>query len=186
MIDLENVDIVGKDYRGSQAEMLKTEFSPEQLSLLRSDHAGELGAVNIYKGILWYTRDPAVVAFANCHLEVESKHLASVESILIPENRSILSPLWVIAGRVLGLMAVVGGKNFLFSTIASVEEFVVEHYEQQLPFFSGTVQELLKQMMVDENTHREDAAHRSLRRYMLWDSLVKKGCGLAVSASSKC
>ena len=52
MIDLENVDIVGKDYRGSQAEMPKTEFSPEQLSLLRSDHAGELGAVNIYKGIL--------------------------------------------------------------------------------------------------------------------------------------
>lgn len=186
MNDLENVNIVGKNYRESQAEMLKTKFSPEQLSLLRSDHAGELGAVNLYKGILWYTRDPAIVAFANCHLEVESKHLASVESILIPENRSILSPLWVVAGRVLGLMAVVGGKNFLFSTIASVEEFVVEHYEQQLPFFSGTVQELLKQMMVDENTHREDAAHRSLRRYMLWDSLVKKGCGLAVSASSKC
>ena len=177
---------VGNNYRGSQVEMLKIEFSPKQLSLLRSDHAGELGAVNIYKGILWYTRDPAVVAFANCHLEVESKHLASVESILIPKNRSILSPLWVIAGRVLGLMAVVGGKNFLFSTIASVEEFVVEHYERQIPFFSGTVQELLREMMVDENTHREDAAHRSSRRYMLWDCLVKKACSLAVSASSKC
>lgn len=166
--------------------MLKIDFSPQQLSLLRSDHAGELGAVNIYKGILWCARDPAVVAFANCHLEVESKHLASVESLLIPKHRSTLSPLWVVAGRALGLMAVVGGKNFLFSTIASVEEFVVEHYKQQLPFFSGTVQDLLKEMMVDENTHREDAAHRSSRRHMLWEILVKKGCGLAVSASSKC
>ena len=166
--------------------MLKIDFSPQQLSLLRSDHAGELGAVNIYKGILWCARDPAVVAFANCHLEVESKHLASVESLLIPKHRSTFSPLWVVAGRALGLMAVVGGKNFLFSTIASVEEFVVEHYKQQLPFFSGTVQDLLKEMMVDENTHREDAAHRSSRRHMLWEILIKKGCGLAVSASSKC
>ena len=166
--------------------MLKIDFSPQQLSLLRSDHAGELGAVNIYKGILWCARDPAVVAFANCHLEVESKHLASVESLLIPKHRSTFSPLWVVAGRALGLMAVVGGKTFLFSTIASVEEFVVEHYKQQLPFFSGTVQDLLKEMMVDENTHREDAAHRSSRRHMLWEILVKKGCGLAVSASSKC
>ena len=107
--------------------MLKIDFSPQQLSLLRSDHAGELGAVNIYKGILCCARDPEIVAFANCHLEVESKHLASVESILIREKRSILSPLWVVAGRLLGLMAVFGGKNFLFSTIASVEEFVVEH-----------------------------------------------------------
>ncbi len=115
--------------------MLKIDFSPQQLSLLRSDHAGELGAVNIYKGILWCARDPAVVAFANCHLEVESKHLASVESLLIPKHRSTFSPLWVVAGRALGLMAVVGGKTFLFSTIASVEEFVVEHYKQQLPFF---------------------------------------------------
>ena len=166
--------------------MLKIDFSPQQLSLLRSDHAGELGAVNIYKGILWCARDPAVVAFANCHLEVESKHLASVESLLIPKHRSTLSPLWVVAGRALGLMAVVGGKNFLFSTIASVEEFVVEHYKQQLPFFSGTVQDLLKEMMADETTHREDAAHRSSRRHMLWEILVKKGCGLAVFAPSKC
>ena len=165
---------------------LEVVFSTKQLSLLRSDHAGEIGAVNIYKGILWCAKDPVVLAFANCHLEVESKHLASVESILTRKKRSILSPLWVVAGRLLGLMAVFGGKNFLFSTIASVEEFVVEHYEQQLSFFSGTVQELLKDMMVDENTHREDAAHRSSRRYMLWDILVKKGCGLAVSASSKC
>ena len=163
-----------------------SDFSPQQLSLLRSDHAGELGAVNIYKGILCCARDPEIVAFANCHLEVESKHLASVESILIREKRSILSPLWVVAGRLLGLMAVFVGKNFLFSTIASVEEFVVEHYKQQLSFFSGTVQELLKDMMVDENTHREDAANRSSRRHMLWDILVKKGCGLAVAASSKC
>ena len=164
---------------------LKIDFSSQQLSLLRSDHAGEIGAVNIYKGILWCAKDPAVLAFANCHLEVESRHLESVESILTPENRSIFSPLWIVAGRVLGLVAVAGGQNFLFSTIASVEEFVVEHYERQLPFFHGSVRELLLEMMSEEDTHREDAAHRSSKKFAFWDFLVKKGCGLAVLASSR-
>ena len=164
---------------------LKIDFSTQQLSLLRSDHAGEIGAVNIYKGILWCARDPVVLAFANCHLEVESRHLKTVESILTPENRSIFSPLWIVAGRVLGVVAVAGGHNFLFSTIASVEEFVVEHYERQLPFFHGTVRELLLEMMSEEDTHREDAAQRSSKKFAFWDLLVKKGCGLAVLASPR-
>ena len=164
---------------------LKIDFSSYQLSLLRSDHAGEIGAVNIYKGILWCAKDPVVLAFANRHLEVELRHLESVERILTPKNRSILSPLWILAGRVLGLVAVAGGQNFLFSTIASVEEFVVEHYERQLPFFHGSVRELLLQMMSEEDSHREDAALRSSKKFAFWDLLVKKGCFLAVLASSR-
>ena len=164
---------------------LKIDFSSYQLSLLRSDHAGEIGAVNIYKGILWCAKDPVVLAFANCHLEVESRHLESVERILTPKNRSILSPLWILAGRVLGLVAVAGGRNFLFSTIASVEEFVVEHYERQLPFFHGSVRELLLQMMSEEDSHREDASLRSSKKFAFWDLLVKKACFLAVLASSR-
>ena len=85
----------------------------------------------------------------------------------------------------LGVLAAVGGKNFLFSTIAGVEEFVVEHYERQLPFFEGPVQELLIKMMSEEDMHREDATHRSSKRFAFWDFLVKKGCSAAVSASSR-
>ena len=162
---------------------VQSELSSEQLSLLRSDHAGEVGAVNIYKGILWCSRDPAVVAFAKSHLKVESNHLASVENLLTPEHRSIFSPLWVISGRVLGVLGVLGGKNFLFSTIASVEEFVVEHYQQQLPFFSGALQKLLIKMMGEEDLHREDAVNRSSRKFRSWNFIVKKGCALAVTAS---
>ncbi len=163
---------------------LDENFSAEQLSLLRSDHAGEIGAVNIYKGILWCARDPEVVAFAQCHLKTESKHLASVETILSPEHRSVFLPLWVFAGRVLGVLGVLGGKNFLFSTIANVEEFVVDHYMHQYPFFSGGVKELLLEMTEDEDSHREDAVNRiSEKEYKVWSFVVKKGCGLAVLAS---
>ena len=38
-------------------------------SFLRSDHAGEVGAVYIYKGILSIAKDPALVEFSKRHLE---------------------------------------------------------------------------------------------------------------------
>ena len=163
---------------------LQEDFSSQQISLLRSDHAGEIGAVNIYKGILWCAKDPEIIAFAQCHLKTESKHLASVETILRSEHRSVFSPIWVVAGRALGVLGVLGGKNFLFSTIASVEEFVVDHYIQQYPFFSGGVKELLLEMTEDEDAHREDAANRTSERgFKVWSFIVKKGCGLAVLAA---
>ena len=165
---------------------IEADFSAQQLSLLRSDHAGEIGAVNIYKGVLWCARDPEIVAFAQCHLETELKHLSLVETILTSEHRSLFSPLWVMAGRVLGVIGVLGGKSFLFSTIASVEEFVVDHYIQQYPFFSGGVKDLLVEMTEDEDAHREDAANRaSEKKFKIWDFLVKKGCGLAVLTAMK-
>ena len=49
---------------------------------LRSDHAGELGAVWIYHGILWATKDEQVRAFAEKHLLTESRHLLEIESVL--------------------------------------------------------------------------------------------------------
>ena len=90
------------------------------------------------------------------------------------------------AGRALGVLGVLGGKNFLFSTIASVEEFVVDHYTQQFPFFSGGVKDLLVEMTLDEDAHRQDAAKRSSEKeFKTWHLLVKKGCGLAVLAAMK-
>ena len=68
---------------------IEVDFSAQQLSLLRSDHAGEIGAVNIYKGILWCAKDPEIVAFAQCHLRTELKHLSLVETILTSQHRSV-------------------------------------------------------------------------------------------------
>ncbi|MDC2963580.1 hypothetical protein OA067_01595 [Gammaproteobacteria bacterium] len=61
----------------------------------------------------------------------------------------------------------------------------MDHYERQLPFFHGSVRELLLEMMSEEDAHREDAAHHSSKEFAFWDFLVKKGCGLAVLASSR-
>ena len=49
---------------------------------MRSNHAGETGAVWIYKGILTVSRDPAIRLFAEHHLATEQTHLGFFEDWL--------------------------------------------------------------------------------------------------------
>ena len=48
----------------------------------RSNHAGETGAVYIYKGILMVSRDPEIRKFSLEHLNTESQHLKLIEEAL--------------------------------------------------------------------------------------------------------
>ncbi len=45
------------------------------LGELRSDQAGETGAVAIYRGILWVSKDASIRRFAEHHLLTEQDHL---------------------------------------------------------------------------------------------------------------
>ena len=54
---------------------------------LRSDHAGEAGAVQIYRGILAVSRNEVVRAFARQHMATEQRHLAFFEGWLSPRAR---------------------------------------------------------------------------------------------------
>ena len=58
---------------------------------LRSDHAGEVGAVYIYKGILKIAKDPELVNFSKRHLATEESHLLKIELQLA--SVSYLMPL---------------------------------------------------------------------------------------------
>jgi ubiquinone biosynthesis monooxygenase Coq7 len=67
---------------------------------LRSDHAGETGAVFIYKGIAKVAKiinDSELSHLANEHGATESEHLALIESVLPVNLRSRLLVLWCIA-----------------------------------------------------------------------------------------
>jgi hypothetical protein len=71
---------------------------------LRTDHAGEAGAVMIYRGVLAVARDDTLRAFAQHHLETESRHLALIEEVVPPSGRSRLLPLWRVAGWLTGAL----------------------------------------------------------------------------------
>ena len=64
---------------------------------LRSDHAGETGAVAIYRGILAISRSNEIHSFGEAHLQTEQQNLQLIETILPRNARSAFLPLWRVA-----------------------------------------------------------------------------------------
>ena len=78
---------------------------------LRSDHAGEYGAVMIYRGILAISRDAQARQFAERHLVTEARHLKLMEEIVPPANRTRLLPLWHVMGWLTGALPALFGRR---------------------------------------------------------------------------
>ncbi len=135
---------------------------PDLVADLRSDHAGETGAVLIYRGILAVTRDPDLRAFASAHMETESRHLALLDGLLPPHERSRLLPLWRVAGFLTGFLPALFGPRAVYATIDAVETFVDTHYEEQIRKLStegsgGALRAVLLSCQADEVHHRDEA-----------------------------
>ena len=148
-----------------------TQLPARLISDLRADHAGETGAVMIYRGILAATRDAAVRRFAHEHLATEAAHLAAIELLLAPRHRSRLLPLWRAAGWLTGALPAWVGPLPTYATIEAVETFVDQHYTDQIeaidrldPVRAQALLQALRTQLhalrADEIHHRDDAAAR--------------------------
>ena len=158
---------------------------------LRTDHAGEVGAVCIYQGVLQFARDPVLRAFAEHHLVTEQKHLRLIAGWLPKSEYSRLLPLWRLAGFLTGALPALFGSKAVYATIAAVETFVNQHYEDQIraleskPELSDLRQTLLD-CQADEVAHRDEAAAAlgSARPNLVlraWCAMVGTGSKAAVS-----
>ena len=99
---------------------------------LRSDHAGETGAVYIYKGIVAVAQwrdDVEMLTFAKAHGATEADHLSQIEHWLPMAQRSLLLGPWRLAGWLTGALPALFGRRAVFGTIAAVETFVDHHYQ---------------------------------------------------------
>jgi demethoxyubiquinone hydroxylase (CLK1/Coq7/Cat5 family) len=156
---------------------------------LRSDHAGESGAVMIYRGILAVSRDAAVRAFAQRHLQTEQRHLAAMETLVPPASRTRLLPAWRLAGFLTGALPALASPQVVYATIAAVETFVDRHYLQQIERLpvdgeGGSLRAQLESFRHDELEHRDEAAAlAAVRRGPLlraWAAVVEAGSAAAV------
>ncbi len=133
------------------------------LSDLRTDHAGEVGAVWIYKGVLMCSRDAALRDFAARHLATEQIHLERVKEWLPPAHYSRLLPVWRLAGFLTGALPALLGTRAVYTTIEAVETFVDHHYEEQVQALQSQpelvhLRETLQECQADEIRHRDEAA----------------------------
>ena len=129
---------------------------------LRSDHAGETGAVWIYRGLLAVSRDAGVREFAKRHLATEQGHLDKIEMVLPWPQRSRLLPAWRAAGFATGALPALFGPRAVYATIAAVETFVDQHYQHQIDKLANRPEyaellALLIECQKDECEHRDEA-----------------------------
>jgi demethoxyubiquinone hydroxylase (CLK1/Coq7/Cat5 family) len=129
---------------------------------LRSDHAGETGAVWIYHGLLATSRNSGVREFARRHRSTEQGHLDKIEAVLPWPQRSRLLPGWRVAGFLTGALPALFGPRAVYATIAAVETFVDQHYQHQIDKLQnrpehGALLELLLHCQQEECEHRDEA-----------------------------
>jgi ubiquinone biosynthesis monooxygenase Coq7 len=161
---------------------------------LRSDHAGEAGAVMIYRGILAGSRDPAIRRFAAAHGVTERGHLDLLETLLPPRQRSLLLPLWRVAGWLTGFLPALAGPRAIYATIDAVETFVDHHYQAQIDRLpasgpGGALRAALAACQADEVHHRDEARACLHARpgpiLRAWAWVVAAGSNAAVSAARR-
>jgi 3-demethoxyubiquinol 3-hydroxylase len=144
-------------------------ITPALWAELRSDQAGETGAVAIYRAILAISRDADVRAFASRHLATEQEHLRLINTWLPPARRSRLLPVWRLAGWMTGALPALVGRRAVYQTIAAVETFVDHHYADQLRMIDAlpadpklaALRALLAACRADEVEHRDEARELS-------------------------
>ena len=165
---------------------------------LRSDHAGETGAVWIYRGVLATSRNGALRAFAQAHLATEQEHLRLIAALLPWPQRSRLLPLWRVAGFLTGALPALAGPRAVYATIAAVETFVDTHYQQQIDQIdalpeaerasAAPLRALLARCQADECHHRDEATGLGMALRgappgwltRTWCALVGRGSAAAV------
>ncbi|HEX4916397.1 MAG TPA: demethoxyubiquinone hydroxylase family protein [Limnobacter sp.] len=162
---------------------------------LRSDQAGETGAVWIYKGVLAVARNPELRAFAQQHLQTEQTHLQGINGVLPVLRRSKLLPVWRLAGFLTGALPALFGARNVYLTIAAVETFVDRHYAEQIDKLQtlGTHPTLLAQLQryqADECHHREEAANRVEEQSFnavqrLWCKAIAVGSAVGVGLARR-
>jgi len=159
---------------------------------LRSDHAGETGAVYIYKGIIAVARlikDQELLQFAKEHEATEAEHLRLIEAVLEEKYRSRLLGPWRLAGWLTGAIPVLFGRKAVYATIDAVETFVEQHYQEQINYLKidgGCKQllELLIRCQADEIDHKNEARSKASPSLPLalraWCAMVGSGSAAAV------
>lgn len=175
---------------------------------LRSDHAGEVGAVQIYRGMLAVSRDPELRAFAEHHLATEQAHLLTIEAHLPAAHHSRLLAAWRVAGWVTGALPALFGPRVAYATVAAVETFVNQHYADQLVLIDSLLQASnsstalppeeasrlsllradLERCRLDELQHRDEALTAGAAQGWLvdlWTGLVGRGSASAVALARR-
>ncbi|MCR6631545.1 MAG: demethoxyubiquinone hydroxylase family protein [Magnetospirillum sp.] len=161
--------------------------------ILRVDQAGELGAVRIYQGqraVLGQGRHGPLLA----KMAAQEQHHLDTFNRLISERRvrpTALSPLWHVAGFVLGAGTALLGERAAMACTVAVEEAIDEHYAgqaAQLGEDEADLKATIEIFRTEELEHRDIGLANEAEKapaYPLLSGAIKTGCKLAIWLSER-
>jgi ubiquinone biosynthesis monooxygenase Coq7 len=165
--------------------------------ILRVDHAGELAAVQIYRGqraVMGASARQARLAAHFAELEAqEGEHLARFDRLLT-ERRvrpTILTPVWRLAGFALGAGTALLGEKAAHACTEAVESVIEGHYAEQIAEVEARDPDLaaeLAKFRDEELAHRDHAVEEGAREapgYRLLSAVIGAGCRAAIRISEK-
>ncbi|MEL6791627.1 MAG: demethoxyubiquinone hydroxylase family protein [Pseudomonadota bacterium] len=165
--------------------------------MLRVDHAGEYGAVQIYRGQgAVFDRLPHKQATADLLQEMEDgeqHHLETFDRLLAERGvrPTLVSPLWNLAGFGLGAATALMGEKAAMACTEAVEAVIEKHYAEQaveLATIDPDLAETVTQFREDELGHKHTAEQNGAREapaYDLMKSVIGFGCRVAIRVSEK-
>jgi 3-demethoxyubiquinol 3-hydroxylase len=166
--------------------------------MLRVDHAGEFGAVAIYRGQLAVFQRRAGHERITGQLQEmahqEQAHLDAFDKLLASGQvrPTVLSPVWNAAGFALGAATALLGEKAAHACTEAVETAIEEHYGDQVAELeaSGDTELAAKvsKFREEEIAHKELAAAEGAAQapgYPLLSALIRTGCRLAIRISEK-
>lgn len=133
--------------------------------VLKVNHAGENGAVNIYAGQIFSARitAPSMIAELVEFKSHEEKHRAIFWAELERRARPRCRSYWLcgIGGFSLGLVTGLFGRKAIAATTVAVERVVLRHLEQQLDLLQGKDEAAVKaieSIIIEERQHHDQSA----------------------------
>ncbi|MDV6330132.1 demethoxyubiquinone hydroxylase family protein [Asticcacaulis sp. 201] len=164
--------------------------------ILRVDHAGELAAVQIYKGQSMVFSDTPKRDLSRQFSQMQGEeqvHLDAFEG-LMRDNRvrpTAMTPIWRLAALGLGVGTALLGEKAAHACTEAVESVIGDHYNEQIDELSTSDPDLaarLRQFRDDELGHHDRAVDQGAREapgYPLLSALIKTGCRVAIKISEK-
>ena len=165
--------------------------------MIRVDHAGEFGALQIYKGQLAVLEraqsERESVQTIRRMAEQEQQHFAAFDRLVRQRGvrPTALEPLWRVAGFALGAATALMGEKAAMACTVAVEEVIDAHYKRQaasVPEQESGLKQVLAEFREDELEHRDMALEhgaREARGYGVLTSAIRVCCRTAIALSEK-
>ena len=170
-------------------------FKSRLAEILRVDHAGELGAVYIYRGqrAVLDRRSPETKATL-AHMEAQERHHLETFETLLTERGvrpTLMSPLWRLAAFGMGAATALISERAAHACTEAVETVIEAHYADQIAELRTREPELvetIQRFRAEEIEHLDEAVDKGARDapgYTALFAIITAACKTAIKVSEK-